>query len=246
MDVSSLANVQSLTETRGTSAKPDETPCASFQVQLESASAGASERTDLSAGGEAVYSGGLETSELLARYEQDVLSARSAASLDHSAFVKDDILSDLNSVKLLLLERMEEGKKRKEEQEEWEHLLKCLDKWIEALRAEIDGEKKGRTGGVMTEGGGSLLALYEGLISGLTQADDRGAGLDPAEKELLDALIEAKNVLQERLRADGAAEEDQEEWIRLLRRLDKWIEALREEIDEEKENIRLDAGILPE
>ena len=245
MSISSLMNVQQpYTEPRRTASKPGEPPRASFQAQLESVSSGISENRSRNAGEDAPHSGGLGTSELLALYEHydSALSPRSAESLDHSAFMKDDLLSDLNSVKLLLLERMEEGKKRKEEQEEWDRLLKCLDNWIEALRAKNDREQEDGGDSVIAEAGESLMALYRGLIAGAVQAD--AAGEDPvqAKEELLAALTEAQSALKERLEEDKAAEEERQEWVKLLRRLDAWIESLREEIDQEEKDIQLDIG----
>lgn len=244
MSISSLMNVQQPhTEQRRTSSKPDETPRASFQAQLESVSSRVSEKRSLNAGGDAACSGGPE--ELLARYEQydSAISSRSAESLDHSAFMKDDLFSDLNSVKLLLLERMEEGKKRKEEQEEWDRLLKCLDRWIEALRAKNDRKQEDGGDSVIAEAGESLMALYQGLIAGAVQADTAGEDPEQAKEELLAALTEAQSALKERLEEDKAAEEERQEWVKLLRRLDAWIESLREEIDEEKKDIQLDLSV---
>ena len=65
----------------------------------------------------------------------------------------------LDEARLLLLRRTREGREWKKEQEEWERLMKCLDRWIDALR-DAAGRKSGdRSGGVTAEGGEALLSI---------------------------------------------------------------------------------------
>lgn len=169
---------------------------------------------------------------------------RSAASLDHGAFVKSDLRTALNEARLLLLQRTREGKEWKKEQEEWDRLMKCLDNWIEALRDAADRrERDGRSGGVTAEGGEALLGLYQGYIVGAAWA---GAAEDPdlAREELLSALTETQSRLLERLEADKADEEDREAWADLLKRLDRWIERLRAERGEEEKRAACKASAI--
>lgn len=183
-------------------------------------------------------SGILEAKELLALYQNyasgdSALSARSAESPDHGAFVKDDPLSGLTDARLLLLERAKEGKAWKKEQEEWERLMKSLDSWIDALRDAADWQREGRSGGIAAEGGEALLSIYRNLIAGAARTEAASSESDPglAGKELLSALTKAQAALLERLREDRDMEEEREAWEDLLRRLDNWIEALRGEED---------------
>ena len=72
--------------------------------------------------------------------------------------------------------------------------------------------------------------MYRGLIAGAVRQEMA----DPAQsrEDLLSALTEAQGELLERLKEDKAAEEEREAWADLLKRLDKWIEALRGELPE--------------
>lgn len=182
-----------------------------------------------------------------ASFQSQLEQAASGASalagqrtVEHSAFVREDPMPDLNSVKLLLLERAKKGKEMKKEQEEWDRLLKCLDGWIEALRAKNDGERAEKDS-VIAEAGESLMALYESLIVQSAQAE-AGSDPDQAREELLEALTESQSALLARLKEEKASEEEQEEWIQLLRKLDAWIESLRTEAEEKKDE-RIPAGM---
>lgn len=152
-----------------------------------------------------------------------------------AAYTADGLLPTLTGARLLLLQRAKEGREWKKEQEAWERLLNCLDKWIEALREKT--EREDRSGGAGEEGGDALLALYRGLAVGAVQAE--AAGTDP--EDLLSALTEAQSTLLERLKEDKAAEEERREWEDLMKRLDRWIENLRGESGEPEENFRAPA-----
>ena len=87
--------------------------------------------------------------ELLALYQSYASGnktsvSRSASSLDHTRFMKEDIATVLYDAKLSMLDRMKKSKDKKEEREEWEKLMKQLDAWIESLREEADIEKIAR------------------------------------------------------------------------------------------------------
>lgn len=158
---------------------------------------------------------------------------------DHAAFVREDLLADLDRARLLALQRNREGREWKKEQEEWDRLMKGLDSWIDALRARSERERKeGGSGGVTAEGGEALMALYRGYIAAAVQAE--GAGEDGAvsREDLLAALTSAQSALLERLKEDQADEEEREEWTDLLRRLDRWIASLREDGDLREEAVR--------
>ena len=171
-----------------------------------------------------------QAAELLALYQPYAsgASARSAASLDRSSLLREDPLDTLNDARLLLLRRTRDGQEWKKEQEEWDRLMKCLDSWIDAQRDAADREREER--GVTAAGGEALLSMYRGLIAGAVRQEMA----DPAQsrEDLLSALTEAQGELLERLKEDKAAEEEREAWVDLLKRLDKWIEALRGELPE--------------
>ncbi|MCI9331752.1 MAG: hypothetical protein HFG05_06195 [Oscillibacter sp.] len=94
-------------------------------------------------------SGILGAKELLALYQNYVsgdsaLSPQSASALDHSGFMKKDLLSALADLQSSALDRMKKAKEQEEEQESWERLMKYLDAWIESLREEADIRKIAR------------------------------------------------------------------------------------------------------
>lgn len=180
-----------------------------------------------------------QASELLALYQPYASgsSAGSSAALDRSALLREDPLAALNEARELLLQRNREGREWKKEQEEWDRLMKCLDSWIDALRDAADRERA--EGGVTAEGGEALLAMYRNLIAGAARAD--AAGEARSAENLLSVLKEAQSQLLERLKEDRAAEEEREDWAELLRRLDRWIEALRDETGGERDRERAEA-----
>lgn len=185
-----------------------------------------------------------QASELLALYQP--YASGSASGTDApgpEAFLREDLLAALNEARLLLLQRTKEGREWKKEQEEWDRLMKCLDSWIDALRDAADRERENRSGGVTAEGGEALLSMYRSLIAGAARAE--AAGLDPVQsrEDLLSALTEVRSALLERLKEDRAEEEEREDWADLLKRLDRWIDALREEADA-PENAALLYGAL--
>lgn len=68
-----------------------------------------------------------------------------AADSGRSAFTKNSLLSSLFDLKNAMLDRMEQGKEKTEEQQAWEKLMKYLDAWIDSLREETaDIEKSAR------------------------------------------------------------------------------------------------------
>lgn len=152
-------------------------------------------------------------------------SAQSAAPQDRASPLREDPLDTLNDARLLLLQRTEEGQEWKKEQEEWDRLMKCLDSWIDALRDAAEREREDRSGGVTAAGGEALLSMYRNLIAGAAW----GEAADKDAEGLLSVLTEAQAALLERLKEDRASQEEREDWADLLRRLDAWIEALREE-----------------
>ena len=87
-----------------------------------------------------------QAAELLALYRPYAsgASARGASGLDHSAFMKEDLLSALYGAKLDMLNRMKRSREETEEQEDWDRLMKYLDAWIETIRKEADIEKTAR------------------------------------------------------------------------------------------------------
>lgn len=178
-----------------------------------------------------------QAAELLTLYQPYAsgASARSAASPDRSALLREDPLDALNEARLLLLQRAREGREWKKEQEEWDRLMKCLDSWIDALRDAADREREDQ--GVTADGGEALLSIYRGLIAGT--AGQEAAGTD--QKDLLSALTEAQSELLERLKEDKATAEEREAWADLLKRLDNWIDALRGETGEERDKTRPEA-----
>lgn len=172
-----------------------------------------------------------QASELLALYRLHAsgVPAGDAAALDRGTLLREDPLAALNDARLLLLRRTKEGRAWKKEQEEWDRLIKCLDSWIDALREAAGEKREERSGGVTAEDGEALLSMYRSLIAGAARAE--AAGVDPVQsrEDLLSALTEARNALLERLKEDRDEEEEREDWADLLKRLDNWIEALREE-----------------
>lgn len=177
-----------------------------------------------------------QASELLALYQPYAsgVSAGSSAALDRGALLREDPLAALNEARELLLQRSREGREWKKEQEEWDRLMKCLDSWIDALRERAQREREDRSGAV--EGGDALLAMYRDLIAGAARTEAAGGADD-----LVSALTEAQETLLERLKEDRAMAEERETWAALLRRLDRWIEALRDETGGERDGERAEA-----
>ena len=103
--------------------------------------------------------------------------------------------------------------------------MKRLDSWIDALRDAAERRRDDRSGSVTEEGGEAVLSMYRNLVAAAARAESAGA--EPARSELL-----------ERLKEDRAAEEEREDWAELLRRLDRWIEALRGAEDREEDGRR--------
>lgn len=181
-----------------------------------------------------------QASELLALYqnypsgEAGAAPASGRTEAGGSALTGGSLLDTLDEARLLLLRRTKEGREWKKEQEEWDRLMKCLDGWIDALRERAEREREGRSGGVTAEGGEALLAMYRSLIT----ASVRGGG---TAEDLLSALTETREMLLERLKEDRAMEEEREDWADLLRRLDRWIEALRDESGQPERETRTEA-----
>ena len=181
--------------------------------------------------------------ELLALYQNYTSGAAGAAPAPSQAgsgsggLTRDSLLAALDEARLLLLRRTREGREWKKEQEEWDRLMKCLDRWIDALR-DAAGRKSGdRSGGVTAEGGEALLSICRNLIAGAARAE----AADTDQKDLLSALTAAQSTLLERLKEDKATEEEREAWADLLKRLDSWIESLREEIEDPEHASRPDS-----
>lgn len=187
-----------------------------------------------------------QAAELLALYQPFAsgVSGGSAASPDPGALAREDPLAALNGARLLLLQRTREGREWKKEQEEWDRLMKCLDRWIDALRDAAERKREDRSGGAAEEGGEALLSLYRSLIAGAARAEAAGADPVRSGEDLLSALTEARSELLERLKEDRAMEEEREDWADLLRRLDRWIEALREETGGERDRPEAAAALL--
>ncbi len=89
-----------------------------------------------------------EAEALLALYQPhasgDGAASGDAAGLEHSDFVKTDLISALYEARLTMLERMKLGKEKQDEEEAWEHLMEQVDAWIESLRGEGSIERSAR------------------------------------------------------------------------------------------------------
>lgn len=88
-------------------------------------------------------------------------------------------------------------------------------------------------------GANELLALYQNYISGNAQAEtasvrtvfDRTAF---TKDDLLSALSDIKLTMVDRMKKSKEKKEEKEDWDRLMKYVDAWIESLREEADIEK------------
>lgn len=78
---------------------------------------------------------------LMALYRGYIATAWTEAA-DDPAQAKEDLLSALTAAQSDLLERLKEDRADEEERQEWEDLMKRLDRWIESLRAERRDEDK--------------------------------------------------------------------------------------------------------
>ncbi len=114
MSISSLTNAQAPTENRRPAARRGEPAGSSFQEQLVQSAAKAQS------------------------------AQKAAASPGREAFMKDSLLTALSGVQRTMLDRMKLSKEKKEEQEDWDRIMKALDAWIESLREEADVEKTAR------------------------------------------------------------------------------------------------------
>lgn len=169
-----------------------------------------------------------QAAELLALYQPYASGSPSGTDAPGpEAFLREDPLAALDEVRLLLLQRTKEGREWKKEQEEWDRLMKCLDGWIDALRDAAEQRREGRSCAVTEEGGEAVLSMYRNMVAAAARAESAGAEPARSGEELLSALTAARSELLERLKEDRAAEEEREDWAELLRRLDRWIEALR-------------------
>lgn len=175
-----------------------------------------------------------QAGELLALYRP--YASGDAPAPAAANFLREDPLAGLDEARLLLLHRTREGREWKKEQEEWDRLMKCLDGWIDALRDAAEREREGRSGAVTEEGGEALLSMYRNLVAAAARAESAGGEAPQNSEDLLSALTAAQSELLERLKEDRAAEEEREDWADLLRRLDRWIEALRGVEDREEES----------
>lgn len=86
--------------------------------------------------------------ELLALYQPyasgGATSSQYASDLDHSSFMKNNLLSALSGLKSSMLDQIKRNKEKTEEAQEWEKLMKYLDAWIESLTEEADAGKIAR------------------------------------------------------------------------------------------------------
>lgn len=177
-----------------------------------------------------------QAAELLALYRPYASgSASRTGAPGPEAFLREDPLAALDEARLLLLRRTREGREWKKEQEEWDRLMKRLDSWIDALRDAAERRRDDRSGSVTEEGGEAVLSMYRNLVAAAARAESAGAEPARSGEDLLSALTAARSELLERLKEDRAAEEEREDWAELLRRLDRWIEALRGAEDREED-----------
>lgn len=95
-----------------------------------------------------------------------------------------------------------------------------------------------RFGGVCRAQASELLALYQRYASGDAAAPEpcrqETAAGEPARGSLSDALNEARLLLLQRTREGREWKKEQEEWDRLMKGLDSWIDALRERSERER------------
>lgn len=94
-----------------------------------------------------------------------------------------------------------------------------------------------RFGGVCRAQASELLALYQKYASkDAAAASCRGesAAGEPARGSLSDTLNEARLLLLQRTREGREWKKEQEEWDRLMKGLDSWIDALRERSERER------------
>lgn len=94
-----------------------------------------------------------EAAELLALYQPYASKAgavQGASPLDHSAFMKENLLSSLSDFRTAVLDRMRKAKENEEEQEAWDKLMEYLDAWIESLQEEADARKLARAHAALT------------------------------------------------------------------------------------------------
>ncbi len=93
-----------------------------------------------------------QAAELLALYRPCAsgISSQSASPLDHSAFMKENLLSSLSDFRTAVLERMKKAKENEEDQEAWDKFMEYLDAWIESLREEADARKIARAHAALT------------------------------------------------------------------------------------------------
>ena len=190
-----------------------------------------------------------QASELLALYQRYASGEAGGAPAPcrpeaaGAALTHSGLADALDEARLLLLRRTKEGQEWRKEQEEWDRLMRGLDSWIDSLRERSERERK-EGGTVTAEGGEALAALYRGYIAAAVSAEASDAQPEVSREDLLSALTSAQSALLERLKEDRAAEEEREEWADLLRRLDRWIEALRGEPEEPERAPRTEAAAV--
>lgn len=178
MSIQGLANPQAPSENRRTASRASAgTSGSSFQSQLEQASTAAAPQSRAAVPAS-------ENDALTSLYQdfttQDpLLSSRSAYGLDSSTFLGNGLIDLLYNAKVDLLDRMEDGKEKTEEEQAWNRLMAYVDAWIASIKQEAEMNK---------EAAEKAARAYEKLQKELqAKSDDRKHRL---ADELLDALRE--------------------------------------------------------
>lgn len=265
MSIQGLAGTSANPERRPAAARRDAPSCAAFRSRLETAAAAAAGGTDtlhLCMGEDVAFSGGVagkrgKFQEFCAHYTEDSTPqdpiVHISGTADSGPF---DFICHLNSVDpantsyaelaalrghLAKTGRAVTGTGPLPDTMEFREDVTRKYDFISGIRNSLSGPSHILPSAASIAGANGLLALYQNYSAGPAGAAPAPGwpGTASGEAETLD---DARLLLLRRTKEGQEWRKEQEEWDRLLKCLDSWIDALRDAADRERE----ERGVMAE
>lgn len=267
MSIQGLANTSAYTESRRAAARQSAVSCASFQARLEKSAAGTGSEVEthhLCTGESVAFSGGIagksgKIQEVCAHYTEDSTAEDPVVRISGvAASGPFDFICHINGVdpanasyaELAALwghsARMGQdvtGAGPLPDTMEFREDITQKYDFIGGIRNSLDRPSHIIPTAASVAGANALLELYQKYTSGATGAapapgwaEADGSGL--TRGSLLDMLDAARLLLLQRTKEGREWKKEQDEWDRLMKCLDNWIEALRDAADRRERNGR--------
>lgn len=264
MSIQSLVNTPSCAENRRAAARRTAPPCASFQARLEKTAAGAAgglETRHLCMGADVACSGGIAGKnggfqEFCAHYTEDstpedpivrISGVADSGPFDFICHINDVDPANASYAELAALRgHLAKTGQGVTDTGPLPHTMEFREDvtwkydFISGIRDSLNRPSHIIPTAASIAGANELLALYQNHTSGASGAapapSRAGTGSGGLTRDsLLAALNDARLLLLRRTREGREWKKEQEEWDRLMKCLDSWIDALREAAERERE-----------